>query len=276
MRPSPKRFAGYSIIFVVICVAALLLVYPAAAQEGDEEELLEQGAQIYAENCAVCHGEDGQGRVGATLAKNWPSIRPDLRVRDVIERGIPGTFMPAWSLANGGPLTDQEIDATTFYILSWQEGGPIFIFSTATPSSRLALTPPPGVTGDPNQGALLYASNCAICHGLDGEGRIGATLAKDWPSFRPDLRVKSVIEIGIEGSVMPGWSQEHGGPLTDQDINDITAFILTWEGAEAIEGTQEPALGPLTGWPVWLIVIGVFILIIVAIVYYSRQRPAED
>ena len=276
MRPSPKRFAGYSATFVILLIAVLLLVLPAAAQEGGDEELLEQGAQIYAENCAVCHGEDGQGRVGATLAKNWPSIRPDLRVRDVIERGIPGTFMPAWGLAYGGPLTDDEIDATTFYILSWQEGGPIFIFPTATPSSRLALTPPPGITGDPNRGAVLYAANCAVCHGEDGEGRVGATLAKDWPSFRPDLRVKSVIVTGIEGSVMPGWSQEHGGPLTDQDINDITSFILTWEGAESIEGTQEPAIGPLTGWPVWLLVSGVFILIVVAIVYYSRQRPSED
>jgi mono/diheme cytochrome c family protein len=276
MRPSPKRTASYTTIFIVVCIAALIFVFSAAAQEGDEDELLEQGAQIFAENCAVCHGEDGQGRIGATLAKNWPSIRPDLRVKDVIERGIPGTFMPAWGSEYGGPLSDQEIDATTFYILSWQEGGPIFIFPTATPSSRLALTPPPGVTGDPNRGALLYAGNCAVCHGADGEGRVGATLAKDWPSFRPDLRVKSVIETGIEGSAMPGWSQEHGGPLADQDINDITAFILTWEGAETIEGSQEPAIGPLTGWPVWLIVIGIFILIVVAIVYYSRQKPTKD
>jgi mono/diheme cytochrome c family protein len=276
MKPSLKRLAGYTALFFGVLIVALFQVTPSAAQEGDEEELLEQGAQIYAENCAVCHGEDGQGRVGATLAKNWPSIRPDLRVRQVIEKGIPGTFMPAWGLTFGGPLNDQEIDAVTFYILSWQEGGPIFIFPTATPSSSLALTPPPGVTGDPNRGALLFAGNCAVCHGPDGEGRVGANLAKDWPSIRPDLQVKSVIEVGIEGSVMPGWSQEHGGPLTDQDINDITAFILTLSGAETIEGTQEPAVGPLTGWPVWVIFIGLFVLIIVAIAYYSRQKPNED
>jgi cytochrome c len=184
--------------------------------------------------------------------------------------------MPAWGLAHGGPLTDQEVDAVTFYILSWQDGGPIFIFPTSTPLSGPIITPPPGVTGDPNRGALLYASNCAVCHGADGEGRVGANLAKDWPSIRPDLQVKSVIEVGIEDTVMPGWSQEHGGPLTDQDINDITAFILTWEGAESIEGTQVPTVGPLTGWPVWVIFIGVFVLIVIAIYYYSRQTPSED
>jgi mono/diheme cytochrome c family protein len=275
MRSSLKYFFGFITLFGMVFVV-MLFAFPAAAQEGSDEEVLEQGAQIYAENCAVCHGEDGQGRVGATLAKNWPSIRPDLRIRDVIERGIPGTFMQAWGLEFGGPLTEQEIDAVTFYILSWQDGGPIFIFPTSTPGISPALTPPPGITGDPNRGALLYASNCAVCHGSEGEGRVGAELAKDWPSIRPDLRVKSVIEVGIEDTVMPAWSQEHGGPLSDQDINDITAYVLTWEGAESIEGNQVPAVGPLTGWPVWVIFIGVFVLIVIAIYYYSRQKPSED
>ncbi len=276
MVSSLKNLAGYTTIIVLVFISALILFTPAAAQEGDDQEKLELGAQIFAENCAVCHGEDGQGRIGATLAKDWPSIRPDLIVRDTLERGIPETLMPAWGLAYGGPLTSQEIDAVTLYILSWQSGGPIFIFPTQTPSLKLALTPPPGVTGDPNRGALLFTGNCAVCHGQEGEGRVGATLAKDWPSIRPDLQVKSVIEIGVEGSVMPAWSQEHGGPLTDQDVNDTVAFVLTLSGPETVTETQEPAVGPLTGWPVWVILIGAFVLIIVAIVYYSRQNSSQD
>ena len=272
-----KPSAGYVAKLAVIAVLlGLVLFNPAAAQEGDDQEQFELGAKLFSENCAVCHGEDGQGRVGAELAKDWPSIRPDLKVRDTIERGIPGTLMPAWGQASGGPLNDREIDALVMYILSWQSGGPIYIYPTQTPSVQLALTPPPGVTGDPNRGALLYAGNCAVCHGLNGEGRIGANLAQDWASIRPDLRVKSTIEIGVEGSVMPAWSQEHGGPLPEQDIDDIVAFILTWSGAETAAETGEAAVGPLTGWPVWVALIGAFILIIIAIVYFSRQRPAED
>lgn len=271
-----KHQPRFTVISVAAILFALVLFAPAAAQEEDETEVLEQGAQIFAENCAVCHGEDGQGRVGATLAKDWPSIRPDLRIRETIEKGIPDTFMPAWGLAYGGPLDDQEIDAVTLYILSWESGEPRFIYPTPTADIRLVLTPPPGVTGDPNRGAQLYAINCALCHGTNGEGRVGANLAKDWSSIRPDLRVKSVIEIGVEGSVMPPWSQAHGGPLSDQDINDITAYILTWSGAETAPETEEPSIGPLTGWPVWVIFIGAFILIIVAIAYYSRQQNSVD
>ena len=261
--------------FVAILLALVFMI-SANAQEGVDSEMMEQGAQVFAENCAVCHGEDGQGRLGATLAKDWPSIRPDLRIRGTIEKGVPGTFMPAWGKDYGGPLGEQEIDAVTLYILSWESGQPRFIFPTPTLDSRLVLTPPPGIDGDPNRGAQLFAVNCALCHGDAGEGRIGANLSKDWPSIRPDLRVKTVIENGVEGSVMPAWSQEQGGPLTDQEINDITAYILTWSGVESETGTQTPSAGPLTGWPVWVIFIAVFVLIIFAIVYYSRQRNPED
>jgi mono/diheme cytochrome c family protein len=199
-----------------------------------------------------------------------------LRVRETIERGVPDTFMPAWGQAYGGPLNDQELDAVTFYILSWQSGSPIYVYPTQTPRPSLGITPPPGIDGDPNRGAVQYENNCALCHGQNGEGRIGANLAKPWPSVRPDLRVKSVIEKGVEGAVMPPFSQDHGGPLTDQDINDITSYILTWSGAGTDPETQEPSIGPLTGWPVWLIFIGVFIFIVVAIAYFSRQKSSED
>jgi mono/diheme cytochrome c family protein len=89
------------------------------------------------------------------------------------------------------------------------------------------MEPPPDVTGDPNRGALLFDQNCAVCHGQEGQGRIGATIAKAWPSIRPDLLVKSTIERGIEGTVMPAWSQEFGGPLNDEEIDDLVAYLLT-------------------------------------------------
>ena len=271
-----KHLPTPALIFLLVILFSMVLIFPAAAQEVDDPELLEQGAQVYAENCAVCHGDDGQGRVGATLSKDWPSIRPDLRIRETIDRGVSGTFMPGWGQSYGGPLDDQELDAVTFYILSWESGEPRVIFPTPTIDSRVVLTPLPGVEGDPNRGGQLYAQNCAVCHGQNGEGRVGANLAQDWPSIRPDLRVKAVIESGVEGTFMPPWSQANGGPLTDQDINDITAYILTWTSEGIEPAGQEPMNGPLTGWVVWVILIGIFFLIVIAIVYYSRQKISED
>lgn len=269
------RVRSFSTLFITI-ILTVMVFSNAFSQEVDDSEMIELGAQIFAENCAACHGEDGEGRVGATLAKDWPSIRPDLRIRETAEKGVTGTLMPAWGQAYGGPLNDQELDAVTMFILSWESGQPRFELFTPTIDTSIALTPPPGIDGDPNRGANLFAVNCALCHGSNGEGRIGANLSKDWPAIRPDLRVKSVIESGVPGSVMPAWSQANGGPLSDKDINDITAYILTWSGTNTESATQETVAGPLRGWPVWIIFIGVFILVIIAVVYYSRQQSQQD
>jgi mono/diheme cytochrome c family protein len=273
MQPSdrPCRLA-----VAVLCALVLLATRQAhVLAQGPTEEQLEEGAQLYAENCAVCHGANGEGRIGATLAKDWPSIRPDLRVRGVVVEGVPGSPMVAWSQENGGPLAEAQIDALVFYILSWETGGLPSLPPTPTFTPRPPITPVPEVEGDPNRGAVLYDENCAVCHGRNGEGRVGAMLAKNWPAIRPDLRVKAVTENGVSGSPMPAWSQQQGGPLTDEDINDIVAFILSWQ-APAPAGsapTPTPAPSVLSG-PLGalLFIAALLVLVLVGVVGALARR----
>lgn len=248
-----------------------------AAQDQTQIDL---GARLYAENCAVCHGEDGEGRVGASLAKNWPSIRPDLRVRATIENGISGTPMLAWSQENGGPLDSQEIDALVAYILTWETGGPRFIAPTPTFAPRPLITRIPDVEGDPNRGAALFDQNCAVCHGPNGEGRVGAALAKNFSSIRPDLTVRNTIANGIEGSPMPAWSQANGGPLAEQDVDDLTAFVLTLAENPVIfepEAPAEPEIEPswLSGWGGIILTIGLFVLIVGFAIWYQNRDKGK-
>ena len=250
----------------------------ASAQEPNQEQL-ELGGRLYAENCAVCHGADGQGRVGATLAKNWPSIRPDLTVKATIENGVAGSPMPAWSQANGGPLTAEEIEALVVYILSWETGGPRFIPPTSTLGPRPVITPIPNVAGDPNRGALLYEQNCAVCHGANGEGRVGATLGRAWSGIRVDLRLESVITNGIEGSPMPAGSQVNGGPLSEEDIADLVSYILTLPVASTLTqpvqpGTTPSALSWLSGWGGVIITVLLLALLIAVAVLVQTKRPS--
>jgi mono/diheme cytochrome c family protein len=224
-------------------LVTLLAVGAAFAQQGTDPQTLENGARLYAENCAVCHGDQGQGRIGATLAKNWPSIRPDLTIKTIIINGVLGSPMPAWGETKGGPLSDAEINALVAYILSWQTGTPVPL-PTLDLKPLPQITPIPGVEGDPTQGAALYQLNCKVCHGEDGQGRIGATLAKNWPGIRPDLSIKTTISSGVPGSWMPAWSQEKGGPLNETDINNLTAYILSLPAISSGTPVAQPTTAP--------------------------------
>lgn len=273
MYPS-KRSAGILIALSLIAIIlAIVAAVPAMAQEDLDQEKLERGAKIYRDNCAVCHGDNGQGRVGATLNQNWPSIRPDLTVRNVIANGVSGSVMPAWSEANGGPLSEAQIDDVTYFILSWSEGGPPAV-NLPPPTPVPTIAPLPGVEGDPTRGAELYAQNCEMCHGPDGTGRVGASLAQNWPSIRPDLTVRNVIATGIQGSAMPAWSDQYGGPLNDEDIDDITAFVLSLgplPGSEATPITEQPVqVAPGIPWFVW--VIALVLVVLVGVFFSSRSR----
>src|SRR3990172_9932851 len=113
--PKATRTLGMALL---LALAWLTMAWLAArAGEPAQDPSSELGSRLYAENCAVCHGPDGQGRVGAKLAKDWPSIRPDLTVKTIITNGVPGSRMPAWGQANGGPFSEVEIEVLTQYIL---------------------------------------------------------------------------------------------------------------------------------------------------------------
>ena len=274
-RTRSLRSFGITLIFSLL-LFSIGIINAYAQDPGDEEEL-QLGAQLYAENCAVCHGVNGQGRVGATLSKDWPSINPSAFVRTTIANGIPGSFMPAWSQAKGGPFSEPEVDAVTAFILSWQTAGfTEFVPPPATP--RPPITPVPDVDGDPNHGAVLFDENCAVCHGQYGEGRIGANLAKNWPSIRPDLTVRAAISQGIPGSAMPAWSQAHGGPLSGADIDDIVSYIMTLPSIEAggavTEPTSDTKSSPFSGLAGVLVAVVLFGAIVAVIIWMQRRTSS--
>jgi len=271
----PIRYIARILGCVVLLTAtALFLISATVRAQTDSVPNLELGASLYAQNCAVCHGQSGQGRIGATLNKDWPSIDPRADIGTTIRRGVSGSPMPAWSRAYGGPLTEVEIDSIVAYILRWQSGAFEEFTPIQTATSRPPITPVPEVKGDPNRGAILFDENCAVCHGPNGEGRIGATLAKDWPSVRPDLTIRATIARGA-GDQMPAWSQEFGGPLSDDQIDDIVAFIQTLPEQEGVSVPTPEVLGGETsifsGW--FGVVIGILIFgILIGIAIWSQRE----
>ncbi|NRF70676.1 cytochrome c [Aquincola sp. S2] len=81
------------------------------------------------------------------------------------------------------------------------------------------------------RGGLVYANYCVTCHGInaDGNGR-AARLHTPRPanlraSDKNDQYIKLIISKGGEpigrSPGMPPWAEE----LTDEQINDVTAFV---------------------------------------------------
>jgi mono/diheme cytochrome c family protein len=231
----------------------------ASAQGGD----VSRGAQLYAKNCAVCHGDRAEGRVGARLAKDFPGIRVDALLKQTISNGVQGSVMPAWSKAKGGPLSDAEIDDLVAFIRSLGHQAPTVLIGPTTTS---APAPSPAATfpaGDAARGAAVYTQNCAVCHGERGEGRIGATLQKDWPGVKAETYIEATVARGVTGSKMPAWAKSNGGPLTDQEIADAAAYVRTLKqpGTATTPAPVEVPQGGLVGSPLALICGGLVVVV---------------
>src|SRR5512136_2163597 len=79
-------------------------------------------------------------------------------------------------------------------------------------------------------GQQLFKDNCVTCHGANGEGDIGPELNDSTFLKRTaDGTIFSVISSGIPGTQMPAWNQSHGGPLTDENVNQLVAFLRSWQ-----------------------------------------------
>lgn len=101
---------------------------------------------------------------------------------------------------------------------------------------------------DVSEGQSLFNTYCTLCHGKQGEGVDGPPLNdKQFLAETGDQTIFSLISSGVPATQMPAWNQMHGGPLTDQQVSQIVAFIRNWQPnapdrrAEALQG--DPANG---------------------------------
>lgn len=262
-----KDMAALSLL--VICLSVLMAAQPAGPAEAQQNTCDPgQGGLRYVENCAVCHGVDGKGRVGASL-DSFPGIQAGAALRQTIAQGIPGSVMPAWSQPAGGPLAAQAIDDIVCYVTGAFGGTePLQPLPTYVPPTIEAL---PNVAGNPSAGAVVYQENCAVCHGAQGEGRFGYTLARTWSGEDPAGYLRQVVGQGITGAAMPAWAQAHGGPLSDQQIADVAAFVLTLRPLTPASPTPAAAEGPLGRGMSLALLGGLAVLLLAALVVYYRR-----
>jgi len=179
------------------------------------------GARLYAQHCAACHGAQAKGGVGVPLAlPDFLAQADDAYLRQTIRLGRPGRVMPAFT-----QLSDAEVNAVVAYLRGLAPAG-------MKPETAKAKP------GNAARGAKLYGERCASCHGAHGEGGHGTGVTfsrpRDLPILAPALNnpgflaaasddfLKTVLVHGRRGTPMQPFLKQG---LKERDLDDIVAHV---------------------------------------------------
>ena len=225
MNGSESNYRPYVILGMLMTSALILVFAIYSALQHDrmvayattlEDEAIERGAATYIEDCADCHGEQGEGVRGTAPALNTREFlaeASDHSLFSAIADGRPGTSMPAWGQAQGGPHNTQVIDDMVALIRSWEESAPSL--------DEIVLQ------GDAQRGAIVFSTTCYVCHGISGEGTEKGLRLNDPVHLAKytDDYYREVIAKGRSDKGMPTW----GSVLSEAEIEDLVAYIRTWD-----------------------------------------------
>lgn len=201
----------------------------------DAEAAIDKGQKLYAKYCNFCHGVEGKGYAAdeapALANDDLLSIATDEYLHDAIANGRPATTMSAWFLVRGGPLADDDVRSIVAYIRTWQKRP-----SESVEGRKLS----PSASAE--RGAPLYAAHCASCHGAKGwSGKHNALANPELLLAASDGFLATTIERGRGGTPMQGFAAKLG----TEKIEDIVAFLRTWQKAPDVTPPLPPKAGAL-------------------------------
>jgi mono/diheme cytochrome c family protein len=186
------------------------------------------GAQIFAENCKVCHGPYGEGGPNPTRlddiiapisSAEYLKTRDDATLRNIVSQGQPDFGMSPFGASNGGPLSSDQIDAVVAFIRSWEANPPVELPVTLNANN------PTGSTQSTLNGAQIFTDVCSSCHGLQGEGSLGPALnTQEFQSRYDDQAMFDVINSGHDATAMIAW----GDLLTSTQIQQLVQYIRSF------------------------------------------------
>ena len=138
-------------------------------------------------------------------------------------------------------LTEQQIDQLTFYMLSLRRRN---FHEALWPKDRIRAERF-SMREFATDGATLYGTYCAACHGTKGEGMRYPGLApfpaignRDFLRLVSDDFLREQIKRGRPGRRMPAWGELEGG-LRNEEIVRLVSHVRDL-GAVAFEGDSKP------------------------------------
>lgn len=202
-------------------------------------------------NCAQCHGPEAGGglaqrtdpETGESLTWQAPPLNTVFHrwdeeiVKFTIERGRPGTPMPAWGVDFGGPMTEQMTGDVMAYLKSIQLPPPELPEACNDPLADDALSC--------SSGKEIFEARCIVCHGENGQGREADGTSEDpirggMALWKGDVKHLSrdlhlfTIRNGRRFAFMPQFSEAPAQgipippyPLTEKQIEAVLEYERT-------------------------------------------------
>jgi len=244
--------------FRVACMAAFIAAattFLSRAADTNKVEVtkdpaeLAKGERLFVTHCAACHGPNGEGQKGPTLAQpSLPRASDDASLLRIIREGIGGTEMPS------ARLEPKEIMEVAAFVRS------------------LGTHPAEPVTGDAERGAQLFVKmNCAQCHTLRGKGGAlgpdltdvgrrrsvtylrrslldpGADVPQSYNQFRSEI---SMPDNFLYVRLVPRGGEEMDGVRVNEDtfsiqIRDTTGKIHSFFKSDLVELHKEFGQSPM-------------------------------
>ena len=272
------RVLGLGVLMLAITVVALPIYWvlepnrQAGAVEAKEEQFIEWGSLLFAPtadggfNCAGCHGGmKATGGVaeynltdpstGEVQAVTWaaPALNTiyykfsEEEIRYILTYGRPFSPMPAWGVAGGGPMNDQQLDTLLAYLKSIQ-----IEREDCGVGEDDAQTCPSGHLPAETQQEIEAAARKAVEDGTYasyGEALYNLALGSGaYSCARCHTPGWSWGDPGVTGQGALGWNLT-GGATSKHFPNesDMIAFIKTGSTQGAKYGTQGQGSGRMPG-----------------------------
>lgn len=246
-----RGYAAILGIAIASLVAAGMVTGPPLPVDAAEAggAVREQGASLFLQNCASCHGPEGQGGPAGPTLIGTGSAGADFYLRT----GRMPLGAPNQPAQRGEPhFDDEQIAALVEYVASLGPGPEI-----------------PQVTegGELHRGFELYTANCAACHGAAGTGNAvggGAAAA--------NLHQANSLDVAEAMVVGPGVMPRFDFDQADQDA--IVAYVLYLQDPTTPGGLPLGGFGPVSEGFV-AVVVGLTIFVAVARFVGRRPRGAQ-
>jgi quinol---cytochrome-c reductase cytochrome c subunit len=248
--------ARLACILALVAAATILAAPPVAAQPpvgivrpdaGQAARMtpLQLGAQLFAGNCASCHGGDGRGisptdqrRGVGDVAGAGPSLRGvgALAADFYLRTGYMPLGHPREQPERSRVLLhEREIKALTAYVASLGGGPPV----PSVDPARAGL----------GRGRELFTEHCAGCHQVVAQG--GVVTGARVPPLEDATPVQVAEAVRIGPYLMPRFSERQ---ISDAELNDIVRYVQWTKHPVDRGGWGIGNLGPFPeGIVTWLI-----------------------